>query len=214
MKPYQHFKKIFSSKNLKELYRQKVEFRAVPGIDKINRKVFEKRFDSEINIIHKKIHNETYNFSFYKEQLISKGRGKYPRVLSLPTIRDKITLKSISEFLSLIFDDAVARELVHTKISNIKDDILSGNYDSFVKIDMKDFFPSINHNLLKKMIYKRIRKKAFISLLIKAIKQSTINKPVKGTEKYSSSKGVPQGLSISNILADIFMQDIDIKYKR
>lgn len=78
------------------------------------------------------------------------------------------------------------------------------------------YFPSshnINHDKLIKIIEHKIHIKSFLVLLSKAIKQTTIVKPSLSISKYSEEKGVPQGLSISNILADIFMQDIDKKYK-
>lgn len=213
MKSNHIFKEIFSTEYLRKLYRDKIEFKASPGIDKINKETFNKRFDQEINIIIKKTYANTYNFSYYLERLISKGRDKKPRVLSISTIRDKITLKAITEFLSNTYEEAVSRELVHTKIYNIKNDILSGQYDTFIKIDIQNFFPSINHDKLLKIIKHKIHVKLFIDLLSKAIKQTTVTKPSSSTKKYSEEKGVPQGLSISNILADIFMQDIDKKYK-
>lgn len=213
MKSNHKFKEIFSTSYLQNLYREKIEFKASPGIDKINKEVFSKRFDKEIDIIIKKTYAQTYNFSYYLERLISKGRDKCPRVLSIPTIRDKITLKAIAEFLSKTHDEAVSRELVHTKISNIKKDIFSCQYDTFIKIDIQSFFPNINHDKLLKIIKRKIHIKPFLDLLSKAIKQTTVIKSSSKTKKYSEKKGVPQGLSISNILADIFMQDIDKKYK-
>lgn len=207
------FREIFSVYYLQELYRTKIEFKASPGIDKINKDVFNKRFDKDIEIIIKKVHAKSYNFSYYLERLISKGRDKNPRVLSIPTIRDKITLKAIADFLVQTHEEAVSRELVHTKIYNIKNDIFSNKFDTFLKIDIQNFFPSINHDQLLKIIKRKIHVKAFLILLEQAIKQKTILKSTKETKKYSETKGVPQGLSISNILSDIFMQDIDKKYK-
>lgn len=213
MRTNNKFKEIFSFKYLQKLYRKKIEFKASPGIDKINKDVFSKRFDQEIDIIVRKTYAKTYNFSYYAERLISKGRDKCPRVLSIPTIRDKITLKAISEYLAFVYKDVANNELVHTKIHNVKNDILSKKYDSFVKIDIINFFPTINHEKLLNIIKRRIYVQKFLDLLSKAIKQTTVAKSSSGVEKYSEKKGVPQGLSISNILADIFMQDIDEKYK-
>lgn len=213
MKTQHIFKAIFSEDNLQNIYRSKIEFRASPGIDKINKEVFSKRFDHEVAIIHRKVNAQTYNFSYYLERLISKGRDKKPRVISIPTIRDKITLKALFEFLAQTHEEAVNRELVHTKIYNIKNNLLSNKYDTFIKIDIQNFFPSINHNQLLKIVKKKIHIQAIISLLEKAIKQTTVSRPSHDIKKYSEVKGVPQGLSISNILADIFMQDVDKKYK-
>ena len=54
-----------------------------------------------------------------KEELISKGKNKFPRIISIPTIRDKIVLKIIFNTLYEIFEDELINELIHSKINKI-----------------------------------------------------------------------------------------------
>ena len=42
----------------------------------------------------------TYAFSKYKQKLISKGAGKAPREISIPTTRDRVALRALSDFLT------------------------------------------------------------------------------------------------------------------
>ena len=88
--PFKIFNRNIKIKNIKKVFEDSIQHKPSIGMDGINIKSFEIIKDIEFNIINKKIVNKTYNFSFYKEKLISKGRMKYPRVLSIPTIRDKI----------------------------------------------------------------------------------------------------------------------------
>ena len=60
---------------------------------------------------------------------------------------------------------------------------------------------------------KIVRKKEILHLLKDAISQATLAKPSGGKKSYQT-KGVPQGLSISNILANIYMAPIDCKYSK
>ena len=55
----------------------------------------------------------------------------------------------------------------------------------------------------------RTRKKQFINLLNNAIQQDTVTKSNKNIKRYTNKIGVPQGLSISNILASIYFIDFD-----
>lgn len=151
-------------------------------------------------------------FLFYKEKLISKGKNKFPRIISIPTNRDKLVLKSMSVFLSSIYIEELKEELVHTKISKVCKDLESKEYDTFIKIDIINFYPTIVHEILLKFIKRKTRKKEFINLLEKAITQNTLDKSSRLIPKYTSKKGVPQGLSISNILASIYFLEIDKKY--
>ena len=207
--PFKIFNKNFNIKNIKKTFDNSIKNRPSLGVDGINILSFEKKLDYEFNLINRKVMDNTYNFSFYKEKLISKGRGKYPRVISIPTIRDKITLKCMFNTLNTIYKDDLSNELIHTKIDKIKTSIYSKKYDCYIKIDIKNFYPSINHEILKKILIRKTRKKQFINLLNNAIQQDTVTKSNKNIKRYTNKIGVPQGLSISNILASIYFIDFD-----
>lgn len=209
MKPFKIFNRNFKKKNIKKVYDESIKNKPSTGIDGVNIKVFDEKLDDEIKIINRKILNKTYCFSFYKERLISKGRNKFPRVISIPTIRDKIVLKNIFDTLYEIYQDDLSDELIHTKIDKIKSSVESGKFDSFIKIDIKDFYPSINHKILLKILRKKTKKTEFLNLIQKAITQVTVSKSHKDILKYSNDVGVPQGLSISNILASIYFTEFD-----
>ena len=209
MHPYIIFNKNFTKKNIKKVFEEDIRNKPSVGIDGITITTFENKLDIEMDTINRKVLNKTYNFSFYKEKLISKGRDKPPRVISIPTIRDKIVLKSIFNTLSEMYSMELSNEIVHTTINNIIQDIKSKQYDSFIKLDMKDFYPSINHDILLKKIKSKTSKKEFICLLENAIKQETVHKSNPNKRKYQNSKGVPQGLSISSILASIYLIKLD-----
>ena len=63
-----------------------------------------------------------------------------------------------------------------------------------------------------KFIHKKTKKTEFTNLLKKSITQETTNMSNRTIEKYGNKKGVPQGLSISNILASIYLIELDKKY--
>lgn len=67
-------------------------------MDNITPKVFEAHLTDNIQIISKKVLAGAYSFTRYREILISKGRGKEPRVISIPTIRDKLALAAYYSF--------------------------------------------------------------------------------------------------------------------
>jgi len=209
MKPYQIFNKHFSKCNIKRVFEEDIRNKPSVGIDGITISNFEKKLDLEMDIISRKVKYETYNFSFYKEKLISKGRNKLPRIISIPTIRDKIVLKAIFNTLSEVFYSQLSNEIVHTTIDNVIQDIKSKKFDSYIKLDMQDFYPTINHKILLKKIKQKTRKKEFLSLLEKAITQETVHISNPDKDKYTNKKGVPQGLSISSILASIYLIELD-----
>ncbi|MCV5640234.1 RNA-dependent DNA polymerase, partial [Escherichia coli] len=73
-------------------------------------------------------------------------------------------------------------------------------YDGYVKLDVSNFYPSVDHALLEKQLNKRLRMHPDIkSVLFSAIKAPTVTSSKKDDKP--SEIGVPQGLAISNILA-------------
>jgi hypothetical protein len=73
----------------------------------------------------------------------------------------------------------------------------------FVQLDVQDFYPSLDHQLLLKRIRARTRYRPLTSVVDAAVKTST------GDNKMTNDVGVPQGLSVSNILSSIYMMQID-----
>lgn len=203
------FKHIFTKKYLEELYFSSVRYRAAVGIDRINMKVFERQLKDNTDIIYRKARNGTYIFSQYREKLLSRGASKYPRVISIPTIRDKLTLKALFEVMDIVYESETP--FLHKIIKEVSLAVSEELYDGVLRLDVRDFYPSIHHDILLNQIKKRVRKKEILHLLKDSISQATVAKPSGGKRSYQT-KGVPQGLSISNVLANIYMTPIDYKY--
>lgn len=208
MAVYKDFNHFFNVKNLETLYSDKVGKRASTGLDNINKKTFEKYKNDYFDTISRKVKNNTYNFSPYKEKLILKGRNKNPRLISTPTIRDKITLATIHKILKNAYSIDIRQEIVQTVLSQLKDTLKLKNYDYFIKFDIKNFYDNIDHELLFKALRKKVRKKELLDLIKEAISTPTLTRSTI-KERYVNTKGVPQGLSISNILAYIYLLEFD-----
>lgn len=156
--------------------------------------------------------NGTYVFTKYKQKLISKGIGKSPRVISIPTVRDKITLSIIKDIIAYIYKNEVSYSIIHKMIKDIVDTINSNNYDYYFKIDLSQFYDTIDHDILLSKLRRKIRKKSLLNLIEKAIKTPTVDEAYSKHSKTSNEKGVPQGLSISNILASLYLASFDKKH--
>lgn len=215
MYPYLVFRQLYNKTHIKQHYIEKVKRKSTAGLDKINSAKFEDCIKNNIGIINKKVLAGSYEFTNYKKLLISKGENKTPRVICIPTIRDKLVLSILNESLVKIFGDTVTiSPLPHSTINHMVTVINSGIYDAFVKIDISKFYGSINHNILITKLKTKVHKKQILNLIQKAIETPSIEVPRKNiTALDKRDKGVPEGLSISNALANIFLEDIDKKYK-
>lgn len=205
------FKSVFKASTLEEIYFSSVRFNSAVGIDRVNSKFFEKNIANNISIIRNKSLNGTYTFSQFREKLLSRGAQRCPRVISIPTIRDKLTLKALSEILYSVYGED--SPFLHKIVNEVGSVVSKGHYDGFLRLDVKNFYPSIRHDLLMPQLSKRIKKKEILHLITNSISQQTVSKASAGTRQYNSV-GVPQGLSVSNVLANVYMQSIDRKYQR
>ena len=204
VQPHEIFDRLFRPDKLTQLFENKVAQSRAVGRDGIKIDSFKKNLISEVELIRKKVFSDTYKFTRYKERLISKGAAKNPRVLSIPTFRDRLTLRALCEFLSAVYpNEGVVKP--HKYIKDIKN-IISEMDSSFcfVRIDIVNYYPSIKIDHLIRIIRRRIRKPQVISLIRKALTTPT-------TGDKEIDRGVPQGLSISNILSSIYLNDLDDK---
>ena len=183
------------------------------GTDGISTTKFQEIIDDEIEIIKRKVKNKTYKFSPYKEQLIVKGKNSLPRMISIPTNRDRLVLSALQQYLLETMQDVLNDETATIKIKTAIKVIQSKEYDGFIKVDIQNFYPNLDHKLLMEKINHYIEDENALSLIQKAICQVTIPQG-RRTNKQNSieTKGVPQGLAISNILASIYLHDLDEKY--
>jgi RNA-directed DNA polymerase len=84
------FKKVFSVKGLQNLYENKISNSKAVGRDGVTHEIFKSKLANEIEIIIKKVGDCNYKYTIYKQKLISKGPRRYPRTISIATIRDRL----------------------------------------------------------------------------------------------------------------------------
>lgn len=204
------FKKKFKVKYVSEKYLEFIKNNTAAGIDRVTKKTFDISKAEQINLLVDKSLKGTYKYTYYKEKLILKNRNSLPRLISIPTIRDRIVLKLLHEILMDTFE--IRLELVQTVISSF---IKKANkYDAYIKIDISNFFGSLDHQYLMKQLKKKIRKAELLKLIQEAILNPTVNSNHRKNSKSETVlHGVPQGVPIANVLAEIYFKEIDKEYQ-
>lgn len=189
---------------LKQIYLDHVSKSRAVGKDGIKYGAFSSRIDEECELICTKVQNGSYRFTTYREKLISRGAHRKPRQISIPTFRDRLLLRASLEYLKFHFPEAHPRP-PHIYIKEIKNQLIScREHSSFLRMDICDFYPSLLHdNILSRLNSSKVPDFITASIM-KAVSTSTGSQTNKPT-----TLGVPQGLSISNYLAAIYMIDLD-----
>lgn len=203
---------FFNYDKLNELYRTNIMYTHSIGIDRIGNKKFETNLWNNISLIIKKVLNNTYQFSPYRIVIIPKGTNKLPRKICIPTVRDRLTLVALKEYISKKYMEndktILENKSVQVIVAEMKDCISSNEYKYYVKMDVKGFYDNIDHDILIDKLKTRIKDEKIINLIYKAINTDQV---VEEENRFKLDVGVPQGLSISNILANIYLNDFDLE---
>jgi len=183
------------------------------GTDRLNSFQFAPRALQELSLASAKCINGTYRFAPYLEVLKTKGRDKNPRLIGIPTIRDRVILAQLNRFLAAVYPERVPRNVASKYVRTIADDLQTrtGRSTWICSTDIKTFYDSIERPRLLKHLTKQIKCGAALKLVRHALLTPTVpqNTHRSRHSEYREETGVPQGLAISNILASIYMQPVD-----
>jgi len=205
-----HFDKI-DFNYLLSYYQRYLELKKGKGIDKIGIMQFEEKRDEYLKSIVQKILKKKYKFSLYVEKLILRGKDKKPRILSIPTIKDKIVLNLLKDHIYHYYPECVNRKLPNHYIKTLILSYQNAKIKKIVQLDITDFYPSVLRNNLFFELSRRLPNGYEFALIERAVFNKTvpINYLKKNQKKEIENLGIPQGLPISNVLADIYLSSFD-----
>lgn len=214
LKPTTHLE-VFNLANLLDIFKKKISLRPSIGLDGKTVESFEEECVKTLSTALQKINNRSFKFTPYLEEIKSKGKKKYPRIISKPTIRDRIILLAVLNTLQAHHHDTLKKELPNQLIRNIKSSIARSKTDlNYVKLDIEAFYDNITHKILLNKLSKTITPEARW-LISEAITNITVSSNLSRSDyPEKNTLGVPQGLCISNLLSDIYLGKIDKKYSK
>ncbi|MDV3157566.1 MAG: reverse transcriptase domain-containing protein, partial [Candidatus Phytoplasma australasiaticum] len=139
--------------------------------------------------------------------------NKKTRPLGLPTIKDRLIQKCLEQLLTPYFEGIFSewsfgfrtKKSCHDAIKRVKQRFKGIDY--LVKIDLKGYFDTINHEILMMTLSKFIRKNKTLSTINKWLKAGFMKEGI----KYESLSGSPQGGIISPLLANVYLHYIDLR---
>ncbi|SFT15785.1 reverse transcriptase/maturase family protein [Sphingobacterium wenxiniae] len=197
------FEKIFSSKILNS--RSK-------GLDKMSARHFETIKVSQYEKVIEKCLNGTFEYTPYLELLKVKNAKTPPRTISIASVRDRLVLYVLKEVLTAKFPESVNKKRPNRYIHEIKKFVKESEIDvHFIKVDIERFYDTIDRDILYSILEDRGLNAIFMNLIKKAVENPTLppNTKKKDRAHFIKNIGIPQGLPISNILAQIYLSTLD-----
>lgn len=161
--------------------------------------------------VSKSLKDHSFKFKPIRLVEIPKPNGSICR-LGIPSPRDKVIQKVIAMVLEEIYEVKFLNSSHGFRPnrgthSALKSAIGWNGVKWFIEGDISKCFDTLDHHILEQFFKKEISSKPFIDLYWKAVKSHYIN-PVNKTEEFSSV-GIPQGSSLSSILSNIYLHELD-----
>lgn len=170
---------------------------------------YELNLEENILFLNQKLATNQYN---HKPYIKFKINDPKPRIIHKAEVEDRVVHQAIYRILNHIFDitfiyDSYSSRLkkgTHQAINRLAEFVKksSSNYKSpcfGAKFDVKKFFDSVDHQILKEQIKQKIKCKKSLKLINKIIDSYWVEQ----------GKGLPLGNVTSQLFANIYLNELD-----
>ena len=194
---------VCKMETLHEAYQTAKKNDGAPGIDGVTFDAIEESgVESFLQQINHELVLNTYRPMRVRKKEIPKDGGKV-RILSIPSIRDRVVQGALKLILEPIFEADFQsgsygyrpKRTAHEAVDRVAKAIVEEK-TRVIDIDLSAYFDNVQHSLLFEKVAQRI-KDGEVMHLLKMI--------VKATGK----KGVPQGGVISPLLSNLYLNEVD-----
>ncbi len=195
---------VCKMETLQEAYQMAKSNKGAPGIDGITFDAIEESgLESFLKQIQDELVHNTYRPMPVRKKEIPKDGGTKVRVLSIPTIRDRVVQGALKHILEPIFDADFQsgsygyrpKRSAHEAVNRVAQAIVQG-LTRIIDLDLRAYFDNVQHSLLLEKVARRIQDTSVMRLLKMILKSTGV-------------KGVPQGGVISPMLSNLYLTEVD-----
>ena len=181
------------------------------GIDKVTIKEFGENIEKELDEIQTELKEKKYKCSPLRRIYLEKPEGGI-REIGIACIRDRVLQTTCLILLEPFFEPNFSnysfayrpRRDAHHALNLVRSRIKTG-FDWVVTADIKKCFDSIDHNVLLELIERKVSDVDILNL----IKHWLYVEVLEFNEFLPTILGVPQGESLSPLLANIYLDTLD-----
>src|SRR5271168_1664941 len=179
-------------------------YQMAPGIDGVTFEAIEESgAESFLVQIRSELITHTYQPMQSRKKEIPKDGSKKVRILSIPSIRDRVVQGALKLILEPVFEaDFQAgsygyrpKRTAHEAVARVARAIVEEK-TRIIDLDLKAYFDNVQHYLLLEKVARRVRDDAVMHLL-------------KMILKATGKKCVPQGGVISPLLSNLYLNEVD-----
>ena len=210
--PDQHLlKRILATDNVSQAWKRVKANKGQPGVDGITVEAFPEQTRSQWSVIRQSIFEGEYEPKPVRRVEIPKATGG-TRPLGIPTVQDRMIQQAMAQQMSPLFEPGFSeysygfrpKKSAHQAVYQMRKYIREG-FRIAVDVDLRQFFDTVNHDVLMHYVAKRVKDKRVLALIGKYLRAGV---KVKGRLE-KTRKGVPQGGPLSPLLANILLDELD-----
>lgn len=197
--------------SLKEAFKALNGLKAL-GVDGISKSVYGKNLEENLAELARKIQCGSYRPSPKREVLIPKANGK-TRPIAIACFEDKLVDWVVGKILSTIYEPMFITNSFGYRPNKSANGAIKACYYSLFKnrrnhvleIDFSNFFNTIPHDKLMRILKKKITDESFKRLIGRFLTSDILSHT---GELLPSEIGTPQGSIMSPILANIYLNEV------
>lgn len=201
---------LFNVESLEECYHMLEDQKAV-GVDGVCKAEYGENLQENLTNLVSRMKSMSYVPKPVRQVLIPKeGKKGETRPLGISTFEDKVVQKMMQRVLEAMYDPIFLEcshgfrpgRGCHTAIKDLMNYLYDYKHpvETIIDVDLSNFFGTIDHEWLVKMLRHRIKDEKLIRYLIRMFKAGVMSKG----DLYKSEDGVPQGSICSPVLANVF----------
>ncbi|MFC1616452.1 reverse transcriptase domain-containing protein [Patescibacteria group bacterium] len=221
-----YFKTIISLDNIKEAYQEVMEKFYNPktdtytlgklarGIDGDCFGIFQRGINKKFKQIQKELKNFEKPLPSVDLKIPKSSNPNKFRIISISALKEKIKHQAVSRVMIGKLEEIYSENLysyrekrgAYLAMKEFRREILKSEEPLYIyKVDMKDYFDNLDHQILLDLMDKYFEDKQLTKLIHTLIKQRRLS----SDGLVDSHKGVVQGIAISGDMANLYLADLD-----
>jgi group II intron reverse transcriptase/maturase len=187
---------------------EKMDGEKASGVDRVKKEEYEEGLEGNLERLEYRLKRDTYNPQPSRRVYISKSDGGR-RPLGISCYEDKLVEAVTAKLLMAVYEPKFVensygfrpKKSCHDALDAFRKTILTKSVKYVVKVDIKSFFDSVDHEWLIRFLEHDIADKKLIRLINKFLRAGIMEN---GTYR-EQKEGTPQGNGMSPVLANVYL---------